>query len=161
MKRLEQQHGFWVLQTVKMDCRRKYDIRTGRSTKCVHQYCSSRLSLQHQVTNSATRSANYSSLGWTGSIEHVYKRKRMDLIRIWTLWPPSINSSLWDKCSFKIQKKHVRGHQDELHREVSLLEILNCACDGKAKAIARTAISKRSRYIFSMLIRNMLAQFVT
>ncbi|GFH48897.1 hypothetical protein CTEN210_05373 [Chaetoceros tenuissimus] len=59
-----------------------------------------------------------------------------------------INSSLWNSTPFQIQKQHVLGHQDVLGRPLTLLEILNCACDVKAKQIARSAISRNARPIF-------------
>lgn len=59
-----------------------------------------------------------------------------------------INSSLWSNSSFKIQKQHVLGHQDVLGRPLTLLEILNCTCDIKAKSIARREISRNARPIF-------------
>ena len=48
----------------------------------------------------------------------------------------SMISELWNTSKFRITKKHVYGHQDITGRELSMLELLNCKMDIKAKEIA-------------------------
>ena len=65
--------------------------------------------------------------------------KHMDMV--------SILSSLWYKIPFAIAREHVYGHQDEqVDRELTILEELNCKMDEKAKAIAQLQIDSRRRY---------------
>ena len=65
--------------------------------------------------------------------------KHMDMV--------SILSSPWDKIPFAIAREHVYGHQDEqVDRELTILEELNCKMDEKAKTIAQLQIDSRRRY---------------
>ena len=52
----------------------------------------------------------------------------------------SIMHDLWQQSKFLPTTKHVYGHQDVTGRELSLLELLNCKMDLKAKEIALTHI---------------------
>ena len=56
------------------------------------------------------------------------RHKHADLI--------SITASLWSSSPFKASTKHVRGHQDNLARALTVPEHLNCKMDALAKRIA-------------------------
>ena len=55
-------------------------------------------------------------------------KKHIDLI--------SIINDLWESAPFKIKKQHVYGHQDQVGRQLTTLESLNCRVDLLAKDIA-------------------------
>ena len=52
----------------------------------------------------------------------------------------SIISDLWEDSSFSITKQHVYGHQDNIGRQLTQLEKLNCRVDLWAKEIAQIQI---------------------
>ena len=54
----------------------------------------------------------------------------------------SITADAWSNSSFTLHKEHVRGHQDDLGRPLSDLEILNCEMDVDAKQFATTHIAQ-------------------
>ena len=54
----------------------------------------------------------------------------------------SIISELWSTSRFKISKEHVYGHKDDLHRQLTQMEALNCRVDTYAKEIAGYRMEK-------------------
>ena len=56
----------------------------------------------------------------------------------------SLSSCLWEASFFCIQRQHVRGHQDDTGRTLTLLESLNCQMDALAKTLATSAPIRRS-----------------
>ena len=56
------------------------------------------------------------------------KHKHVDLI--------SLTTSLWNSSSFNISRRHVKAHQDDLQRPLTIDEFLNCKMDGLANCIA-------------------------
>ena len=69
------------------------------------------------------------------------KHKHSDLI--------SITSSVWNSTNFKITTEHVRAHQDDTLKELTIPEILNCRMDTLAKDIATTFIQHRHSINFA------------
>ena len=49
----------------------------------------------------------------------------------------SILSNLWSKLPFVLVQEWVKGHQDDLQRPLTVIELLNCWMDHKAKQIVR------------------------
>ena len=47
-------------------------------------------------------------------------------------------TELWDTTCFSVTRQHVYGHQDSTGQELTVLELLNCKMDQKAKQIARS-----------------------
>ena len=64
------------------------------------------------------------------------KMKNVDMISI-------INNLLSDS-KFVINREHVYGHQDDLHRPLTQIETLNCRMDTAAKSIALARIRGES-----------------
>lgn len=52
----------------------------------------------------------------------------------------SIVTDLWKKSDFRLIKKYVFVHQDDLYMPLSMLEKLNCRMDHLAKDIAQGQI---------------------
>ena len=52
----------------------------------------------------------------------------------------SIISELWKESHFTLDKQHIYGHQDDLGRQLTQLEKLNCIVDDFSKGISRKQI---------------------
>ena len=68
------------------------------------------------------------------------KHKHADLI--------SITSSLWESSNFRVTRLHIKAHQDDLHRPLTVNETLNCQMDTLAKDIAIRHIRNKSTRTF-------------
>ena len=74
--------------------------------------------------------------------EHIRQSfKHVDLL--------SITAIAWEAGQFSVKTKHVRGHQDNLHRPLTNLEQVNCEMDNMAKQIALLHISGTRPYPFT------------
>ena len=58
------------------------------------------------------------------------KQKHSDLI--------SLTSYVWSSTSYNITKEHVKAHQDDIQKQFTIKETLNCKMDKLAKDIAIT-----------------------
>ena len=54
----------------------------------------------------------------------------------------SITADAWSKSPFQLRKVHVRGHQENLGRPLTTMEIVNCEMDEDAKELATSHISQ-------------------
>ena len=63
--------------------------------------------------------------------------------------PISLTSSVWSSTNYKITKEHVKAHQDDIHKELTIQETLNCRMDTLAKDIATTYMQTSHRVKFS------------
>ena len=68
------------------------------------------------------------------------KHKHADLI--------AITSSLWEASNFKFTKVHVKAHQDDSNRPLTINETLNCQMDSLAKKIAQENIIHHRKTTF-------------
>ena len=61
----------------------------------------------------------------------------------------SILSKLWSKLPFVLVREWVKGHQDDLQRPLTVIGLLNCWMDHKAKRIVRQYLASRRRLTFA------------
>ena len=86
-----------------------------------------------------------SALDTVGKAMHLIKvkDKHTDLI--------SVTSDLWSTSAFYFTTEHLRAHQDELRRPLTIKEYLNCKMDALDKRLALEKISHNTVHEFRQI----------